>query len=111
MSLVDIQDNGCWVWDGPTSGQKEIPVVYLDKKKKMATHRIMYCIHHGMKLTDLKGRNLRRTCNTPNCVNPEHWELKVPEKKEPVQEDTVDLAEIKQLLVEIKALLEARDNG
>lgn len=47
------------------------PRVCIDGKWRKL-HRVTYCKHHGLTLDDIQGQVVRHTCDTPNCINPEH---------------------------------------
>lgn len=43
--------------------------------KVVLAHRLAYCQHHGLELSDIEGQVVRHRCDSPSCVNPEHLEL------------------------------------
>ncbi len=40
--------------------------------KPQLVHRLAYCAHHGLSLSDLGTHCVRHTCDNPRCINPEH---------------------------------------
>lgn len=60
----------CLIWQGmkEKSGYGRWYVGNLKKK----AHRVIYCQHHGIALSDIDGVILRHTCDNPPCVNPRH---------------------------------------
>lgn len=68
---------GCWVWTGPTSGDKgrgrDYPRMTLDGQT-VAVHRVMWTIEHGY----IPGKKqLDHVCRNRLCVNPapDHTEM------------------------------------
>lgn len=43
--------------------------------KLCLAHRLAYCVANGVKLSDIKGKLVRHTCDNPPCVEPEHLVL------------------------------------
>jgi hypothetical protein len=66
-SKVVKTDNGCWIWVGGHT--KQGYGRFHDGIRKVLTHRYLYekCIG---KIPE--GLCLLHSCDTPNCVNPEH---------------------------------------
>lgn len=55
------------------------------KRKLIRTHRFLYEQYHSTRLTDRKFI-LKRTCETQNCINPEHYILSDQKKTETKEE-------------------------
>lgn len=49
--------------------------VGLHKYTMLRAHRVAYCEHHGLQLSDIDGKVVRHRCDNPSCVNPDHLEL------------------------------------
>lgn len=56
---------------------------WIDKKgyahvrhngKTKPAHRVAYCKHHGLELSDIKGVVIRHKCDNPSCIEPTHLE-------------------------------------
>ena len=66
--------NGCWVWDGPTSGNGRggrYPRMCLDGQT-VAVHRVIYTHFFGF----IPGKKqIDHKCRNRRCVNPVHLEL------------------------------------
>ena len=73
-SRIEINDNGCWVWQGPCSGSGRgggYPRMCLDGQT-VAVHRASYTHVYGF----IPGRKqLDHTCRNRMCVRPDHLEL------------------------------------
>ena len=80
MAKIEIDENGCWMWTGSTSGSKPgYGQIYVHgQPRPIATHRVAYeelvgPIPEGLELDHL--------CYLPSgysnrlCCNPEHLEL------------------------------------
>lgn len=39
------------------------------------SHRVAYCLHRDIPLSEIKGMVIRHRCDTPLCVNPDHLEV------------------------------------
>lgn len=42
------------------------------KGKVERSHRVAYCESNNIELDDIKGLEVRHTCDNPKCINPEH---------------------------------------
>lgn len=42
--------------------------------KTVLAHRLSYCQHHGLNLSDIDGVLIRHKCDNPPCINPDHLE-------------------------------------
>lgn len=63
----------CTEWQG---GHMSSGYGYLRVEGKLRyAHRVAYCEHHGLSLSDIAGQVVRHRCDNPPCVNPEHLEL------------------------------------
>lgn len=40
--------------------------------KEVGLHRVVYAEHNGIKLSDMKGLDVRHRCDNPRCINPDH---------------------------------------
>ena len=69
QGYIPEPNSGCWIWVKSTNN-KGYGVLWADGKLRLAT-RISYKIHNG----DPGGLNVCHTCDTPQCVNPEHFFL------------------------------------
>lgn len=66
VSLLSIDENGCWVWRGAIS--KGYGYLSVGKKKVLA-HRWSYTTFKGQ-IPD--GLTVHHKCYNPSCVNPNH---------------------------------------
>ena len=68
-------ETGCWVWQGPTSGETGRGCHYPRMKlsgQTVAVHRVMFTNEHGY----VPGKKqIDRTCRNRRCVNPAHLEM------------------------------------
>jgi hypothetical protein len=77
LSRVRIDENGCWIWLGPTSGSngrgKDYPRMNLDGAT-VAVHRVSWIVEHG---PIPPRKQLDHVCRNRLCVNPspEHTEM------------------------------------
>jgi len=39
---------------------------------KVRLHRLVYCQHNGLSLSDIKGKVVRHTCDNGKCIEPTH---------------------------------------
>lgn len=71
--MVRMTDDGCWVWEGSFSddGRGHRTARFFAGKKYVRPARWAY---EKAKGTIPPGLILRRTCNTEDCVNPDHQE-------------------------------------
>lgn len=71
LRRIIVDENGCWIWPGPTEGTNGYGVINLYSRKKVKIHRfIAYCFH-GLKLFD-DTLDACHSCDVRNCVNPFH---------------------------------------
>ena len=74
MDRCATDDNGCWVWTGPCSGNGRgggYPRMSLDGQT-VAVHRVMYTHVHGY----VPGKKqIDHLCRNRMCVNPDHLEM------------------------------------
>ena len=69
------EETGCWDWKGATQGGK-YPMFSFPVKTELGSatvnklaHRLSYELYKGEIPKDM---SVRRSCNNPKCVNPEH---------------------------------------
>ena len=71
LNRIQIDDNGCWLWQGCKSKDTGYGQLNLYHYKKVKPHRfIAYCFH-GLDLFDLS-LDACHTCDVRHCVNPFH---------------------------------------
>lgn len=63
------QATGCWLWTGTMSGRYGVVKLGGLVKGNARAHRVAYAAFNGPIPAKLL---VRHTCDTPNCVNPEH---------------------------------------
>lgn len=72
--VVVCPDRGCWLWQGPTSGNGRgggYGRMYLDGQT-VAVHLVMFTNEHGY----IPGKKqVDHICEVRNCCNPAHLEL------------------------------------
>jgi hypothetical protein len=74
---VEIDENGCWVWQGATSGKHSKGKAgrgygKISVKGHMSmVHRVSYICHHGYIPNKIQVDHL---CRNRLCCNPEHLE-------------------------------------
>ena len=68
--LTVTNNNGCWIWQGTKRSNGYGVTVY--KGTQTTTHRVMYQVVNGSLLGE--GLEIDHTCNTRDCINPEHLE-------------------------------------
>lgn len=66
FSMHDVDENGCWIWNGTTSTGYGI---VKDGKKHVLAHRAVYAKTHGA-IPD--GVLIDHKCRVTLCVNPDH---------------------------------------
>jgi hypothetical protein len=72
-NLITPDDNGCWLWRGPTNdGGYGLFVPEGANTAKWYTHRVAWDLLMGGHEPGLELDH--RTCKRPNCVNPFHLE-------------------------------------
>lgn len=79
--------NGCWLWTGKSTKKGGFGSFQI-RGENVSPHRISYMIHSG---ENASGRDVKRTCDNPSCVNPDH--LFVKERSIPIKDrfwDKVD---------------------
>jgi hypothetical protein len=67
MTHVQVQPNGCWLWDGHLSAQGYGQ--FWMEGKSVAAHRASLMLFKGI---DMAGQLARHDCDNPPCVNPDH---------------------------------------
>lgn len=71
LKRIVINDNGCWIWQGPSRGTNGYGIINLYHYRKVKVHRfIAYCFH-GLNLFDLS-LDACHSCDTRKCINPFH---------------------------------------
>ncbi len=89
---VTVEQNGCWIWQGPTSGSGRgggYPRMCLDGQT-VAVHRVIYTHFHGY----VPGKKqIDHTCRNRLCCNPDHLEL-VTHKENQRRRDAANTAEV-----------------
>lgn len=60
-------DGGCWIWTAAVDNRQH-PVIWVAGRTER-TRRITWQLTHGQLPA---GTRLRRTCEQPRCVNPNH---------------------------------------
>lgn len=73
QKLIDVRDNGCWMWLGSTrsSKYKHTRYRYGTYNAKFA-HRVVYQLLIGQIPSD---REIDHLCNHKLCVNPAHLDV------------------------------------
>lgn len=75
MSRVEIDADGCFIWQGPDSGKngrgKGYPRMNVENGT-MAVHKVMWIVEHG---PIPPRKQLDHTCRKRMCVNPRCTEL------------------------------------
>lgn len=64
---------GCWLW---TAGlmHKGYGIFWLQGKTERA-HRVGYCLHNDVPISEILGLDILHSCDNPLCVNGEHLSL------------------------------------
>jgi len=74
LANIHIDENQCWVWNGPDSGNGRgggYPRMSLDGQT-VAVHRVTYTHVNGY----IPGKKqIDHTCRNRMCVNPNHLEM------------------------------------
>lgn len=65
-----VSDNGCWLWQHATMPNGYASLRY--KSHSLYGHRLVYELHVG---PIKQGLHVLHSCDTRNCVNPEHLHL------------------------------------
>ncbi|WP_172891594.1 HNH endonuclease signature motif containing protein [Cohaesibacter sp. ES.047] len=85
MQRVVKTEDGCWIWQGPTSGDGRgggYPRMNLDGQT-VAVHRVIFTCFFGF----IPGKKqIDHTCRNRLCCNPEHLEM-VTHKKNQLRRD------------------------
>ncbi|HEX8565947.1 MAG TPA: hypothetical protein VF648_09785 [Pyrinomonadaceae bacterium] len=70
MGVEKAAEGGCWLWTGGRSkrGYSTITV----EKKQTTVHKFIWEFVNDTPVPD--GKELRRTCGNPFCINPTHFE-------------------------------------
>lgn len=63
-------EGDCWMWQGTKRSNGYGVTVY--RGKQTTTHRVMFEIHHEIKLSS--EMEVDHTCNNRGCINPMHLE-------------------------------------
>lgn len=65
--------NGCWLWAGAIASDTGYGIFFVGDDRRMGAHVFAWELAHpGVKRDGLV---VRHTCDTPNCVNPQHLVL------------------------------------
>ena len=65
----------CIAWEGPLT-PKGYGMTRLNVgMNQVGSHRVVYCVEHGLDLSDIAGQLVRHKCDNPSCVQPSHLEL------------------------------------
>lgn len=74
VSRIIEDSNGCWIWQGPTSGSGRgggYPRMCLDGQT-VAVHKVVFTHFNGF----IPGKKqIDHICRNRLCVNPQHLEL------------------------------------
>ena len=74
LRRVKVDENGCWVWQGPCSGNGRgggYPRMSL-RGHTVAVHRAIYTHFFGYVP---RQKQIHHKCNNRLCCNPEHLEM------------------------------------
>jgi transposase len=73
---VDIQEDGCWLWNKALDEERYGKASLNNPKRTIRAHRLAYAAFNGgvLKALNDEGRQLvvRHQCNNPPCANPDH---------------------------------------
>lgn len=73
--MTDSLPHPCLGWEG-AFGNHGYGVTRLNKgMRKTLAHRMVYCVEHGIDLSDIEGRVVRHRCDNPPCVQSSHLRL------------------------------------
>jgi hypothetical protein len=61
----------CIIWEGHGSTTTPYGMDRMEGRQ-VGAHRAAYCRYHKLQLSDIKGKVVCHSCDTPACVNPEH---------------------------------------
>ncbi len=66
-----VNEAGCHVCTSHYLDRCGYPMTHFQRKQ---THlsREVYCRTHNLNLLDIEGLEIRHTCDTPACINPDH---------------------------------------
>jgi len=96
-NYVQEQPNGCWVWAGPKDPYGK-PITSVRGK----VHRVQYLYFE--RFYGRPAKKIACSCNTPNCVNPEHLVDAWKEKENKAK--MLTLQEIEEKLQQLELIID-----
>lgn len=72
-SKVVRDPSGCWLWIGAIATDTGYGIFYAGDDVRMGAH--VFAFELANPGADRTGLVVRHTCDTPNCVNPQHLKL------------------------------------